>query len=270
MEVRKNKFFIFLFSLFPGAGQMYMGAFGKGAIIMVAFCLWCCFFNSSDILFLFVPVLWFYAFMDTHYLKRLSDEEIKKSNDDFVKKVTAIVSGDNVQTHSYKRLGGFIIFIGVVYFILDVLGIYADYHVSRVILGLFITFIIIFLGIRIARHHASAVKEAEAESAEGDVIFSNYEEHECTDEECSCENHINELIDEAIAEKHCPFCGAEVFEGDKFCSNCGKSLIPEKPKEKICSCGQKLSEEAKFCPSCGKKYEEDSAAPEKEKSENAE
>ena len=256
MEVRKNKFFTFLFSLFPGAGQMYMGAFGKGAIIMVAFCLWCCFFKDSEILFLFVPVIWFYAFMDTHYLKRLSDEEIKKSNDKFVKKVSAIVSGDNVETHSYKRLGGFIIFVGIVYFILDIIGRYADYTASRVILGLFITFIIIFLGIRIARHHAAAVKEAEAASVEGDVIFSNYEENKCTDEDCSCENHINELLDEAIAEKHCPSCNAEVFEGDKFCSSCGKSLIPEVPKEKICACGQKLSESAKFCPNCGRKYEE--------------
>lgn len=47
---------------------------------------------------------------------------------------------------------------------------------------------------------------------------------------------------------NCRTCGAELGEGNKFCSACGSPVVVDI----FCSnCGEKLSEETKFCPKCG-------------------
>ena len=48
----------------------------------------------------------------------------------------------------------------------------------------------------------------------------------------------------------CPFCGYKNLEGAKFCSNCGKSLVPQKV---LCpKCNTEVDIGTKFCPNCGK------------------
>jgi hypothetical protein len=55
----------------------------------------------------------------------------------------------------------------------------------------------------------------------------------------------------------CPFCGADIKPGAKFCSSCGKEIprvtAPPQPQAPtVCpNCGAKLPEGAKFCPECG-------------------
>ena len=47
---------------------------------------------------------------------------------------------------------------------------------------------------------------------------------------------------------NCKVCGAELGEGDKFCSSCGSPVVIDF----FCSnCGEKLSANTKFCPHCG-------------------
>lgn len=64
---RKSKFWIFIFSLFPGAGQMYLGFMKLGVSLMGLFFL--IIFLSSWLmigpLVYLLPVLWFYAFFDS-------------------------------------------------------------------------------------------------------------------------------------------------------------------------------------------------------------
>lgn len=49
----------------------------------------------------------------------------------------------------------------------------------------------------------------------------------------------------------CPDCGTENAPGAKFCNNCGKKLIEEKP---VCpNCGTENNPGAKFCNQCGTK-----------------
>jgi ribosomal protein L40E len=56
-------------------------------------------------------------------------------------------------------------------------------------------------------------------------------------------------------------CGAEIYEGAKFCGKCGKKVeeiikktTEELSPEEVCSqCGGKLLPEAKFCMKCGAK-----------------
>lgn len=48
----------------------------------------------------------------------------------------------------------------------------------------------------------------------------------------------------------CPFCGAKIKVGTKFCPECGKALSVDK---KCIKCGCSLKPNAKFCPECGEK-----------------
>ena len=52
----------------------------------------------------------------------------------------------------------------------------------------------------------------------------------------------------------CEQCGAELLDGAKYCTNCGKRYIKERNEGvgKIClKCGSELSDNAKFCSKCG-------------------
>ena len=60
----------------------------------------------------------------------------------------------------------------------------------------------------------------------------------------------------------CPYCGAKVKKGQKFCTECGHKLpekleaVNEVPTEKRCpKCGAILKPGAKFCTQCGAKVE---------------
>jgi membrane protease subunit (stomatin/prohibitin family) len=58
----------------------------------------------------------------------------------------------------------------------------------------------------------------------------------------------------------CPQCGAQNPAGNKFCGNCGGSLIP--PKTVKCPhCGAEVPETNKFCGNCGKPLKEEVVCP---------
>ncbi len=52
--------------------------------------------------------------------------------------------------------------------------------------------------------------------------------------------------------KHCPNCGSEIKENEKFCGNCGQeqnNIVFEKTK--TCKyCMSKINKNAKVCPNC--------------------
>jgi hypothetical protein len=83
---KKNSFLTFIFSTIPGAGQMYMGFMKRGLCLMASFVLvitlgaW---LNLSPILLL-LPLIWFYAFFDTHNLRAMPDEEFYTMTDDYL------------------------------------------------------------------------------------------------------------------------------------------------------------------------------------------
>ena len=83
---KKSSFLTFWFSLLPGAGQMYMGFMKRGVCLMSAFFLLIfisAFLNIGAIM-LIMPILWFYAFFDTHNLRSMPDDEFYALEDDFV------------------------------------------------------------------------------------------------------------------------------------------------------------------------------------------
>jgi len=86
MTRKKSSFLTFIFSLLPGAGQMYMGFMKRGLSLMAGFFLiifvstW---LNIGPIL-LILPLIWFYAFFDTHNLRAMPDEEFYAIEDKYL------------------------------------------------------------------------------------------------------------------------------------------------------------------------------------------
>lgn len=83
---KKGSFLTFCFSLLPGAGQMYMGFMKRGTSLMSSFFL--LIFLSAWLnlgpLMLIVPIIWFYAFFDTHNLRAMPEDEFYAMEDDYI------------------------------------------------------------------------------------------------------------------------------------------------------------------------------------------
>ena len=86
MQKQKRGFWLFIFSLIPGAGEMYMGFKKQGLSIMLLF--WGVFavgsFTGMDWLIFLIPIIWFYSFFNVHNLKSLSEEEFYSIEDSYV------------------------------------------------------------------------------------------------------------------------------------------------------------------------------------------
>lgn len=86
MTRKRSKLLTFLFSLLPGAGEMYLGFLKQGTSIMTLFfgmIAVSSFFNFGSLLF-FTPILWFYSFFNANNLNSLPDDEFYALEDDFV------------------------------------------------------------------------------------------------------------------------------------------------------------------------------------------
>ena len=86
MKKQKHGFWVFIFSLIPGAGEMYMGFKKQGISIMLLF--WGAIALASITglgwLAMFLPVIWFYSFFNVHNLKSLSEEEFYSIDDNYI------------------------------------------------------------------------------------------------------------------------------------------------------------------------------------------
>lgn len=86
MTKKKNGFLTFVFSLIPGAGEMFMGFFKQGISIMCVFFgifAISSYFEMGPLIYL-LPIIWFYSFFHVHNLASLSDEEFYAVEDKFL------------------------------------------------------------------------------------------------------------------------------------------------------------------------------------------
>ena len=85
MTNKKNKLFVFFFSLIPGAGEMYLGFYKTGASVMTLFlggvALGASLFPP---LFYLTPVVWFFSFFHTNNLNTMANEEFYALEDDYL------------------------------------------------------------------------------------------------------------------------------------------------------------------------------------------
>ena len=157
MQKQKRGFWLFIFSLIPGAGEMYMGFKKQGISIMFlfwgVFAIGAC--TGMDWLVFLIPIIWFYSFFNVHNLKSLSEEEFYSIEDSYVLHMDEL-AGDisSLLKHHGKITAILLIFLGAsilwntlvdfLYMILpgylaDVIGRFT-YHLPQLVIAAAIIF----------------------------------------------------------------------------------------------------------------------------------
>ena len=177
MQKQKRGFWLFIFSLIPGAGEMYMGFKKQGISIMLLF--WGVFAVGSctgmDWLIFLIPIIWFYSFFNVHNLKSLSEEEFYSVEDSYVLHMDKLLGDvDTLLSHHRKLTAIILIVFGAsilwnnlvdfFYMILpgylaEVLGSFA-YHLPQLVIAV----AIIFTGIYILTRKKDALDKEQQKS----------------------------------------------------------------------------------------------------------
>lgn len=111
----KNHFFLFCFSLLPGAGEMYLGFMKHGISLMVvfwgiiAFCSW---LYIGPFLFL-LPVLCFYSFFHVHNLAKMPEDKFQAEPDNYLFGIDNLVSLNGVFRQFQTAIAVILILIGI-------------------------------------------------------------------------------------------------------------------------------------------------------------
>lgn len=86
MKKKKNRFWLFVFSLWPGAGHMYIGFMKMGISFMMGFLLSCAVVGITGIAWLAVlPItIYVYAFFHANNLGGLDDEQFAAIEDEYL------------------------------------------------------------------------------------------------------------------------------------------------------------------------------------------
>lgn len=116
MTRKKRGFWTFIFSLMPGAGEMYLGFMKRGVSTMLVFLGWLTFCGMSgfDVGVILAPVIWFYSFFTVHNLVSLPDEEFYQQEDDYILiHMDRIVGIDQWERGKVKFLAAALIIIGI-------------------------------------------------------------------------------------------------------------------------------------------------------------
>lgn len=114
MTRKRNPFFLFIVSLIPGAGEMYLGFFKQGISVMSLFFLMFGFSNLfyTPLLFL-TPVLWFYSFFHSNNLNSLPDEEFYSLEDDYFLHMDHLFRNNGALLRRHSKLVAIVlIFLG--------------------------------------------------------------------------------------------------------------------------------------------------------------
>ncbi|MDE6433574.1 MAG: hypothetical protein K2L07_05035 [Lachnospiraceae bacterium] len=131
MTKQKKGFLLFICSLLPGAGELYMGFRKMGMSITLLFwgIIACATITGFDELTFLLPVLWLYSFFNAHNLKSLSNEEFLAVEDHYIL-VDLLVNNEELQSGAIIKkyrslLAGLLILFGVCgvfNVIIDILG----------------------------------------------------------------------------------------------------------------------------------------------------
>ena len=86
MKMKKNRFWLFVFSLVPGAGHMYIGFMKMGLSFMTGFLLSCAVVGITNIgvLAVFPIIIYVYAFFHANNLGSLDDEQFAALEDEYL------------------------------------------------------------------------------------------------------------------------------------------------------------------------------------------
>ena len=114
MTNQKNRFFTFVVSCCPGAGEMYMGLYKQGIGLMGlffgvgAFVAW---LGLGEFLLFICPIIWFYSFFHTHSLRGMSEEAFAEVEDRFFFEDYVDWNRDWQFTKKHRRLFGVVLLV---------------------------------------------------------------------------------------------------------------------------------------------------------------
>lgn len=113
MTKQKHGLWVFLFSLIPGAGEMYMGFRKQGLSIMLVF--WGTIALASVVnfgwLIMFLPILWFYSFFNVHNLKSLSEEDFYSVEDTYILHLDQFIGSTDSAIKKHRTVVAIILII---------------------------------------------------------------------------------------------------------------------------------------------------------------
>lgn len=114
MNSQRNGFLVFLCSLIPGAGEMYLGFMKQGISIMAIF--WGILFIAAglnlEVVVFLLPIVWCYSFFHVHNLKKLPYDQFEAEEDKFLIPDT-IQLPNIIGKKSNTIIAGLLIFVGV-------------------------------------------------------------------------------------------------------------------------------------------------------------
>ncbi len=113
MTKKKNKFFTFIFSLLPGAGEMYMGFMKMGISLMSCFFLALMLADSGmfDFMVLIAAIVWFYSFFHVHNLAGLPDEMFLEVKDAYLLPFAGKEDEKMMITGKYRKVTAVILIV---------------------------------------------------------------------------------------------------------------------------------------------------------------
>lgn len=143
MTKKKNKFFTFIFSLIPGAGEMYMGFMKMGVSLMGCFFLTLLMADMGmhDFVLFITVTVWFYSFFHVHNLAGLPDETFCEVKDEYLLPFARQEGEKMMITGTYRKVAAVVlIVIGVFGLLKSLYYATAEYFpmMVRVILNNFI------------------------------------------------------------------------------------------------------------------------------------
>ncbi len=186
---KKNGFLTFCFSLLPGAGQMYMGFMKRGLSLMSAFFLliFLAMLLRTEAIMLIMPVLWFYAFFDTHNLRAMPEDEFYAQEDEFLAISQLPMDKLKIFQNKYRNILALVLivigisilwnnFMDILRYVIPSYIANALYNIGYYFPQLFIGAAIIALGLYLIRGKKKELDypvEATMLQDKGDILLSN-------------------------------------------------------------------------------------------------
>lgn len=113
MTKQKKGLLLFICSLIPGAGEMYMGFFKQGISIMLMFwgTLGLETLTSLSFIIMFLPIMWCYSFFHVHNLKSMSEDDFYAVEDSYLLHIDQFIGNADYFVKKYRKLIAVILII---------------------------------------------------------------------------------------------------------------------------------------------------------------
>lgn len=144
MQEKKNRFWLFIWSFIPGAGEMYMGFMKMGVSLMLGFAvlIMVTVITNFDVLAAFPAIMYAYCFFHANNLGTLSDEKFYAVRDRYLFGLESLSDMEKMQaelSQKYRKIAAAIlIVIGVAMlwdrifsWLLEIFG-HNNYYLSRI------------------------------------------------------------------------------------------------------------------------------------------